>query len=76
MVLELGKTRAQVARELEIHESLLGKWVTKAQGQSESTRGLPPGRLAELEAEVKKLRQENDFLKKAAAFFAKESTSS
>lgn len=79
MVTELGKTRAQVARELGINESTIGKWVAKATG----THGTGSGSHSrtpdpdsdnphEMRREIARLEQENAFLKKAAAFFAKE----
>lgn len=78
MVTELGKSRAQAARDLGINESTLGKWVSKALGTEGSGRGshlrAPDPQSAdprELQREVDRLRQENEFLKKAAAFFAK-----
>ncbi len=65
---------------LEMSSSTLGKWVSQARkGQSVSARSAraPVG---EMEAEVSRLRQEvarlkveNEILKKAAAYFAKES---
>ena len=70
----------QVARSLEMSSSTLGKWVSQARkGQSVSARSAraPVG---EMEAEVSRLRQEvarlnveKEILKKAAAYFAKES---
>ena len=66
---------AQVARELEINESSLGYWVKayRPQHPDPSTAPLPveAARMAALEAEVRRLAEENAFLKKAAAFFAK-----
>lgn len=66
---------AQVARELEINESSLGYWVKmyRQQHPDLSTAPLPveAARIAALEAEVRRLAEENAFLKKAAAFFAK-----
>ena len=66
---------AQVARELEINESSLGYWVKayRQQHPDPSTAPLPveAARIAALEAEVRRLAEENAFLKKAAAFFAK-----
>ncbi len=79
MVTELGKPRAQVARELGLNESTLGRWVAKAIGTQGSGRGsasrAPAPRStdpADLQREIDRLRMENEFLKKAAAFFAKE----
>ena len=67
---------AQVARELEINESSLGYWV-KTYRQQHPDPEVAPGpvdalRIARLEAENRRLSQENAFLKEAAAFFAKE----
>jgi len=66
---------AQVARELEINESSLGYWVKtyRQQHPDPSTAPMPveAARIAALEAEVRRLAEENAFLKKAAAFFAK-----
>lgn len=79
MVLELGKSRAQAARDLGINESTLGKWVSKAAGTEGSGRGShlrAPNPQSqdpyEMARELERLRQENAFLKKAAAFFARE----
>lgn len=79
MVTELGKTRAQVARDLDINESTIGKWVAKATGThgtgSGSARRTPNPESTdprEMQREIDRLREENTFLKKAAAFFAKE----
>ena len=65
---------AQVARELEINESSLGYWVKIYREQHPDPVKAPPveaARLAALEAEVRRLSEENAFLKKAAAFFAR-----
>ena len=67
---------AQVARELEINESSLGYWVKAYRAQHPDPETAPPpveaARIARLEAENRRLAEENAFLKKAAAFFAKE----
>ena len=67
---------AQVARELEINESSLGYWVKAYRAQHRDPETAPPpveaARIARLEAENRRLAEENAFLKKAAAFFAKE----
>jgi len=76
MVVQNDRPIAQVAKELQINEGTLGNWVKLYREQNpEPEPELEPSdrvRLAELEAEVGELRMENEFLKKAAAFFAKE----
>ena len=74
-VLETKRPIAEVARELEINEGSLGNWVSEwKQHNPEPETALTPverARVAEMEDEIRKLRMENEFLKKAAAFFAK-----
>jgi transposase len=80
LVEESGRSRAQVARELGVHESLLKRW--KAQLESRPAPEAFPGngKLSAAEEEVRRLRRENeqlrqerDFLRKTAAYFARES---
>lgn len=72
-----GITLEQIARELDVGPDLLRTWAQ--QQQAGATDGRPTGpespaeELARLRRENAVLRQERDFLKKAAAFFAKES---
>ena len=74
LVLEQGLTRAQAARDLGISESVLGRWVNKAQAAGGGALDDDLRQeLARLRRENKILRQEREILKKAAAFFAKES---
>jgi transposase-like protein len=74
-VIESGRPVAEVARELEINEGTLGSWVNQWKAENpEPEKALSPlerARVAEMEDEIRKLRMENEFLKKAAAFFAK-----
>lgn len=66
---------AQAARDLGIGESVLGNWVKKARETAEEGTALSVDERAELrrlQREVAVLREERDILKKAAAFFAKE----
>ena len=66
---------AEVARDLGINEGTLGNWVTKYRNEHPISEELTideRAKLKELEKEVRELRMERDFLKKAAAFFAKE----
>ena len=75
LVREEGLSRAQVARDLDLSPSMVGRWLEQAEQAS------APGALSsEVRAELKRLRRENrvlrterEILKKAAAFFAKES---
>ena len=73
------RTVRQVAKELDLTETALRDWVRRA--EIDAGKG-PPGalttaereELARLRRENKRLHMERDILKKAAAFFAKEST--
>ena len=75
MVLETGKPIAEVARDLGVHDGTLGNWVaTWRRDNPQPVPDLSPverARVSEMEAEIRRLRMENEFLKKAAAFFAK-----
>jgi transposase len=67
---------AQVARELGINDTTLGFWV-KAYRKKLAGQPLPADmpdqeRLRELERRNRELEMENAFLKKAAAYFARE----
>jgi transposase-like protein len=75
MVIETDRPIAAVARDLGINEGTLGNWVTKYRNEHPASEELnisERARLKELENENRELRMERDFLKKAAAFFAKE----
>jgi transposase-like protein len=76
MVIETGKPIAVVARDLGIGETTLGNWVHAWRKEHpEPDQPLSPverARVQELEEENRRLRMENEFLKKAAAFFARE----
>ena len=72
-------TIAQASRDLGINQNLLGRW--KREFQSDNSQAFPgKGHLKPDEEELRRLRRENeplrqerDILKKATAFFAKES---
>ena len=76
MVLETGKPIAEVARDLGINDGTLGNWVNAwRRDNPEPDQALSPveqARVSELQEENRRLRMENEFLKKAAAFFARE----
>ena len=70
---------AQVARELGIGASVVSRWVREAGGDIRKAfpgQGQQPAEQAEIERlkrEIVKLKAEKDILKKAAAYFARES---
>lgn len=75
LVLESSRPIAKVARELGINEGTLGNWVNSYRREHPASEelNLPErARLRELERENRELRLQADFLKKAAAFFARE----
>jgi transposase len=76
MVIDGSRPIAQVARELGINDGTLGNWVNVYRRQHPAEE-VPlsfseRARLRDLETEVRELRMRNEFLGKAAAFFAQE----
>jgi len=69
MVQESEATMSDVARDLGISLSTLHQWVRKA--ETGSARAGEQSELAKIRRELDQVRMERDFLKKAAAFFAK-----
>jgi transposase len=79
LVKEVGSI-SPVARDLDLHESVLGRWVKQAevdcgQGPEGALTTEEKEELRKLRRENKRLRMERDFLKKAATFFAKDTGS-
>lgn len=76
MVVESSRPVAHVARELGLNEQTLRNWVNayrEAHADDEPSLSLSErARLRALEKEVRELRLKNEFLGKAAAFFAQE----
>ena len=79
MVKDRGVAARQVARGLDINENMLRRWIREL---SEDPQDAFPGlgqmkpeqaEIARLQREVAKLKMERDILKKAAAYFARES---
>lgn len=72
-----GVTIAQVASELGIGANMLGRWRRELRGsgpQAFQGNGKPRDEeLATLRRELARVKRERDFLKEAAAFFARES---
>ena len=79
LVRERGVSVAQASRDLDVHENVLRKW---ARDFASDPKHAFPGQgqmkpeqleIERLRREVVKLKAERDILKKAAAYFAKES---
>lgn len=80
LVTERGVSISQASRDLDVHVNVLRKWIRDVeadpvqafpgQGQMKADQA----EIAKLKKEVAKLKMERDILKKAAAYFAKEST--
>ncbi len=78
LVRESGKTVGDVARELDLTETVLRHWVQQAdvdqgKGPEGALTTAEKQELTKLRQENRTLRMERDLLKKWAAFFAKES---
>ncbi len=78
LVRDSDKSLSTIARELDLSETALRRWVQQA--EVDAGRGAvgvlttsEREELAQLRRENKRLRMERDILKKATAFFAKES---
>ena len=78
LVRERGVAAAQAARDLDVHENVLRKWLREfAADPQQAFPGqgqMKPEQLEieRLQREVQKLKAERDILKKAAAYFARE----
>lgn len=76
MVIDSSRSIADVAREIRVSETTLGNWLRAY--REEHAGDEPPlelserARLRELERRNRDLEMENAFLKKAAAYFARE----
>src|SRR5712692_10298837 len=80
LIKDRGVSYVQAAQELGVHQSVLRNWV---KAFADDPQHAFPGQgqmkpeqleIAQLRREVAKLKAERDILKKAAAYFAKEST--
>jgi len=78
LVTEQGYPISETARNLGINANMLGRWKKEILGEAEGSSGNGNAKalqseLTRLRKENKRLRMEREILKKAAAFFAKES---
>ena len=78
LVTEQGYSLAEAGRNLGVNPQLLSKWKRNIEGNTDSD--LSPKSIVSIQSELRVLRKENkrlrmerEILKKAAAFFAKES---
>ena len=79
IVTESDKSIRQVASELDLPASSLARWVQQAEVDERRDPAGPlssdeRAELVRLRRELRTAQQERDFLKKAAAFFAKENS--
>jgi transposase len=77
LVVSSGRSPASVAPELGISVTALKRWVRLSREGQPEGGGKPhdpvdPAKYKALEARLRELERENDFLKKVSAFFAKE----
>lgn len=77
-VMQGGRALTEVARSLEISHKTLANWVRRARAheplvQREAALDAGAVELSRLRAENARLRMDNEILKKAAAYFARES---
>jgi transposase len=76
MVIETSRPIARVAKELGINEGTLGNWVgiyrREHAGEEPPLSVSERARLRELERETRELKMELEFMKKAAAYFARD----
>ncbi|WP_027417227.1 transposase [Aneurinibacillus terranovensis] len=73
---ESGKAVAEISRELKINANTLYGWVKRYGSEPEIIAVQGPksedNRLKELQKQIRDLQEENDILKKAMHFFAKD----
>ena len=73
-VISSGKSAASVAAELGVNRKTLQNWVRDRRAEMDGRKPskAESAEVRELQKRVRELEMENSFLKKAAAFFAKE----
>lgn len=77
LISNAGKPVSQIARELGVNTNVLHRWMREehevgAAGKTRGTVKAEQEELLRLRRELARVTQERDFLKRAAAFFAKE----
>jgi len=80
LVVEHGYSCAAAGRSLDVNGNMIGRWKQELGGNvaeafpGKGKRTAEQQRIHELETENRRLRMEKDILKKATAFFARESS--
>jgi len=80
MVHEQGLSVPQVCRDMQLGETAVRRWLKQVEAERSGRCGIgkpltpEQQRIRQLESENRQLRQDNDLLKKASAFFARELT--
>ena len=76
LVTEQGYSQAEAGRALGISDKNINRWVNTAQSKPELKKQLTAEQeeIASLRKQISRLEMEKEILKKAAAFFAKETS--
>lgn len=78
MIKEQGLSVTQVCRDLDLGETAVRRWLQQYEAELSGQLGIgkpltpEQQRIRQLEAELRQLKQDNELLKKASAFFARE----
>lgn len=78
LIQKQGLSVAQVCKDMQLGETAVRRWLGQYQAEQTGSPGIGKPLTAEqqkirqLEAEVRQLKMDNDILKKASAFFARE----
>ena len=78
MVIEQGLSVAQVVKDMNIGRTAINRWIKQYRAEQQGKPGIGKPltaelqRIRQLEQENRQLRSDNDLLKKASAFFARE----
>jgi transposase len=78
LIKDQGLSVAQVCRDMSLGETAVRRWLAQFAAEQSGQAGIgkpltsEQQRIRQLEVENRQLRQDNDLLKKASAFFARE----
>jgi transposase len=78
MIKDQGVSVGQVCRDMNLGETAVRRWLKQVEAEQSGQSGIgkpltaDQQRIRQLEAENRQLRMDNDILKKASAFFARE----